>query len=130
MTDWIGVVQSVKSTILDSNESAIIDIRISEKKSYLLFTTSAVNVTTFAGTLGDAAAAVALGTDPETSIVRGNPVFDQVVALKKGDKVKFSGQLIEFDRPGECFYELSMTTNGKIRWPEYAARFTNIEKIN
>ena len=130
MTDWVGVVKKVGINRLDTQESANIDIRVSDKKTYFLFTTSAVNVQTLQGSVADSAAAIRIGEDPKTVIVKGSPLYDQLMLLKEGDKVRFSGELIKDLVPGACFYEKSMTTNGKIRWPEYVARFTSIKKID
>jgi hypothetical protein len=130
MTDWIGVVGNVGRNRIDTGESANINIRISATKSYLFFRTSAVNVQTLLGSVSDAGAAVRLGTNPNTSIVKGTPLYGQITSLKEGDKVKFSGQLIKDNVPGACFYETSLSMNGKIRWPEYVARFTSITKID
>lgn len=112
----------------DSATTASVDIRISETKSYFLFKTSAINLKTLSGALADAAAAVAIGKNPKTAIAENTPLYRQLTALKAGDKVAFSGHLLK--DPKGCFYELSMSTNGKIRWPEYALRLVDISKIN
>lgn len=130
MTDWLGVVEKVGRNRLDTGESANINIRISETKSYFIFSTSAVNVQTLVGPLADAGAAVRLGTNPNTTIVKGTPLYAQIASLKEGDKVRFSGQLIKDNVPDACFYEMSISMNGKIRWPEYVARFTSITKFD
>jgi hypothetical protein len=130
MTDWIGKVESLGINLLDPENSANINIQISERKAFFLFTTSAVYVQTLVGPLADSAAAIRIGENPKTAIIKGSPLYDQLVSLKKGDKILFSGQLVKDLVPGACFYEMSLSTNGKIRWPEYVARFTSIKKIN
>jgi hypothetical protein len=129
MTDWIGEVQIVARNTMDTDESASIKIRISETKSFLILTTSAVDVTTLYGPLDDAGVGVRLGTNPNTTISKGTPLYAQITSLKEGDKVRFSGQLIKDNVPGACFYSMN-PVDMKIQKPLYVARFTSITKFD
>jgi len=129
ITDWVGVVERVGKNLLDTQESANIDVRIYEGKSYLLFSTSAINVKTLVGSVADSAAAIRLGFNPQTTIIKGTLLYDQLMMLSEGDKVRISGRLIKDSMQGACFYEMSLSMNGKIRWPEYVVKFSKIEKL-
>jgi hypothetical protein len=133
MTDWIGVVERVGQNTMDKKlpqESANIKIRISETKSFLIFITSAVYVETLLGLLDENAVAVRLGTTPNTTIVKGTPLYAQLASLKEGDKVRFSAQLIKDNVPGACFYDMSSYVDRKISRASYVARFTSIIKFD
>jgi hypothetical protein len=129
-TDWKGVVKKIGKNYLDTQESANIDIRISERKAYFLFTTAAINLKTLVGSVADSSAVIRLGMNPNTSIVKGTPLYDQVMTLKEGDEVQVSGNFMRDTVEGACFYELSISSNGKIRWPEYVVSFSSIKKVN
>lgn len=130
LSNWVGVVEGINRNLIDTEESAFVDIRIYERKAFLLFTSAAINLKTHVGSVADALAAIRLGVNPETAIIKGTPLYGQIFNLEEGDEVQFSGQLLKDKVPGACFYEFSFGMNGKIRWPEYLVRFTSIEKLS
>jgi hypothetical protein len=59
--------------------------------------------------------------DPE------DPLFAKAVALKKSQRVQFSGSF--FPNSTDCFREGSMTLGGSMDEPEFLFRFTDISPL-
>jgi hypothetical protein len=58
-----------------------------------------------------------------TLIAAGSPLHAQVAAMRTGQAVIFSGQLLRGD---DCFHEASLTMSGGMRAPEFLMRFTAV----
>ena len=61
----------------------------------------------------------------KTLIEPGTGMFNVLAALKKGQKVKFSGQFFESDV--DCVFESSLTLSGAMNTPEFIMRFRSIQ---
>ena len=59
-----------------------------------------------------------------TLIAHGSRLYEQAVALRIGQRVRFSGTF--FAHGNDCVRELSATSGGSLRAPEFAFRFTEI----
>ena len=63
----------------------------------------------------------------KTLIEPGSDLFNTAAALRKGQKVKFSGRFISDDETG--FSEQSLSLDGKIKDPEFTFKFSSIEGL-
>ena len=63
----------------------------------------------------------------KTLIEPGSDLFNTAAALRKGQKVKFSGSFISDDETG--FSEQSLSLDGKIKDPEFTFKFSSIEGL-
>lgn len=105
VSGWVG-----KVTTLSTN---------SEGKGVLKISFDDTAVGTWNNALSD------LGT--RTLVEPGTSVYTQMLALKNGDMVKFSGTLFQSDL--DCIQEQSVTIAGSIKDPEFTMRFSSINKI-
>ena len=64
----------------------------------------------------------------ETLIDSNSPIYQDMMTLSEGDKVKFSGQLFK-DEDGILELQ-NLTMRGKVKNPEFTFKFSNIQKID
>lgn len=55
-----------------------------------------------------------------------SPIYEKLIALRKGDKIRFSGQFIQNKQ--DCFRELSLTERGSMLEPEFEFDFSEIQR--
>lgn len=104
--DWIGKVSEIGS---NSDGLGILKIEIAKN----------VYLKTWNNWLSD--------SDHKTLIQPATPLFDAVANLKKGQKVKFSGNFFK-DR-NICIYESSLTLDSKVKEPEFIFKFTKVSPL-
>ena len=104
--DWIGTVSKI-----DSNSDGLGILKIEIAKN--------VYVETWNNAISD--------SFHNTLIQPSTPLFDAVANLKKGQKVKFSGQF--FDDSDTCIYESSLTLDGKVKEPEFIFKFSKVSPL-
>src|SRR5690606_20611580 len=61
-------------------------------------------------------------------ITQSNPLYNVIAELKKGDKVKVSGEFLDSTK-ADFISEASLTENGSMSDPNFIAKFKKIEKI-
>ena len=64
----------------------------------------------------------------ETLIDSNSPIYQDMMTLSEGDKVRFSGQLFK-DEDGILELQ-NLTMRGKVKNPEFTFKFSNIQKID
>ena len=62
----------------------------------------------------------------KTMIDPSSGLFEKLVVMTEGQKVRFSAQLIKTPKGPDCFRESSLTLSGSMEEPEFIARFTDI----
>lgn len=102
--DWIGTVEKVDS---NSDGKGVLKIAIAED----------ISVRTWNNALSD------MGS--ETLIEPGSPVFEAASAMKRGQRVAFSGTFFR-GSDGDCLAESSLSLRGKLEEPEFIFRFSAI----
>ena len=60
-----------------------------------------------------------------TLLEPGSAVFDQLLKMKAGDDIIFSGSFVPSD--DDCVQELSLTQQGSMTDPEFVFRFTGVQ---
>lgn len=102
--DWIGTVEKVDS---NSDGKGVLEIAIAED----------ITVKTWNNALSDMSS--------ETLIEPGSPVFEAASAMKRGQRVAFSGTFFR-GSDGDCLDEGSLSLRGKLQEPEFIFRFSAI----
>lgn len=65
-----------------------------------------------------------------TMIDPGTSLFDEASQLKEGQKISFSGSFVRDTRDSiGCFYESSLTLDGKLSEPEFIFRFSDVSPL-
>lgn len=106
VTDWIGTVDKIDSTITGG---AVLSIAILPNVDF--------------GTAPNALN----NLDNNTLISQDSPLYHTVSALQVGQKVRFSGQL--FSSPADCIQEASVTDAGSMQNPLFITRFISITPL-
>ncbi len=106
VNDWIGTVEKVDS---NSDGKGVLEIFIAED----------IKVKTWNNALSD------IGS--KTLIEPGSPVFVAASAMKRGQRVAFSGTFVRGSE-GDCLGEGSLSLRGKIEDPEFIFRFSSISE--
>jgi hypothetical protein len=134
ISDWVGIVSEVgKKT--DAQQSAFINVKIytPSKKIFFVIDSAAIYLQTHnhepSKWASANAAPVYRESNHETTIARGTPLYEQLMFLSAGDKVRFSGNLFKDTLEGACFFDISMFISSKIRSPQYIMKLTKIEKL-
>ena len=105
--DWVGTISSMVTT---TEGDAGIDISVNKS----------ITISTWNNSLSDIA--------DGTLIKSESPLYQKIINLKKGQKVKFSGKLVKSD--GMDFYkETSLTIDGSMRSPDFLIIFTDISPL-
>jgi len=107
VSNWVGVINRIDTSI---DGKAIVSIRISTETEIGTWNNSLSDITS------------------NTLIDKGSQVYDQVIPMSVGDKVKFSGSFLSADK--DYFEERSLTTDGSMRNPEFLFRFNDIRPAN
>lgn len=63
----------------------------------------------------------------KTLIAPESPLYQALMQMKKGDRVRASGQLFRGD--SDCFREGSISMDGSMREPEFIARFSDVRAV-
>lgn len=105
--DWVGTI----STLSTNNDGhGVIVIKLNRNLS----------VSTWNNAFSDIGDTTLISSD--------SPLFDKLLSLSKGDKVKFSGTFFKDD---EDYYRTkAMTIRGSMKDPDFLMRFTDISPIN
>jgi len=103
-TDWIGTIEEVTS---NSDGKGVLEIAIAE----------GIKIKTWNNALSDAG--------NNTLIEPGSPVFEAASAMKRGQRVAFSGVFFKGSQ-GDCLHESSMSLRGKLEEPEFIFRFSRV----
>ncbi len=106
VTDWIGTVDKIDSTITGG---AVLSIAVLPN----------VDFGTAPNALNN------LGNN--TLISQDSPLYQTVSGLQVGQKVRFSGQL--FSSPSDCIQEASVTDAGSMQNPLFITRFISIKPL-
>lgn len=107
--NWIGTVRTVDA---NGEGKAIVTVEIAED----------IEIGTWNNAVSD--------VSDNTLIEQGTPLFDQALALKPGDTVRFSGTLKSGSDPNDrCYYTSNMTEVMSIDSPDYIVNFSSLEKI-
>lgn len=106
VVDWIGEIKSINS---NSDGHGVLEITIAPN----------IIIKTWNNAISD--------TFNQTLIQPSTPLFDTVSKLKKGQKVKFSGNF--FKEEGTCILESSLRLDGKLKKPEYIFKFTQVTPL-
>ena len=104
--NWFGKVIKIDS---NSDGKGVLSIEVA----------SDVTICTWNNSLSD--------ISDKTLIEPGSDLFNTAAALRKGQKVKFSGRFISDDETG--FSEQSLSLDGKIKDPEFTFKFSSIEGL-
>ena len=109
IANWVGDVYSISS---NSDGKGVLEVTIGPD----------VYVKTWNNAISDALHSTMI--DPGTSL------FDRASQLKEGQKIKFSGSFVRDtgDSIG-CFYESSLTLDGKLSEPEFIFRFSDVSPL-
>lgn len=105
VSNWTGWVTSIDS---NSDGKGVLEIEIAND----------ITVTTWNNDLSDIM--------HKTLLEPGSAVFSAASQMKKRQAVTFSGALSR-GLENDCFFESSMTLDGKLLDPEFIMRFTSIE---
>jgi hypothetical protein len=98
--DWVGEVYQVSTGFSRQNEGASLTVKIGNHKNTFWL---------------------------KTRIKASDPLFSGLSSLNRGDKIQFSGEMLLNDKG--CFIEFRFTQSGSMTDPEFAFRFTKIEKV-
>lgn len=109
ISNWVGDVYGISS---NSDGKGVLEVTIGPD----------VYVKTWNNAISDAL--------HSTMIDPGISLFDKVSQLKEGQKIKFSGSFVRDtgDSIG-CFYESSLTLDGKLSEPEFIFRFSDVSPL-
>jgi len=104
---WLGEVYRVSTGFSRGNESASLTVKVGGgRNTFWLETRNDIKV--------------------------DEPVFAALQSLNRGDKIRFSGHLFVEEHTGNkgngCLREFSISQNGSMTDPEFAFRFTAIER--
>lgn len=105
--EWIGIVRNMETT---SNGKAIFEVEL-EGTGVTIMTMNNEFSDLFGNTLID----------------QKNPLYNIIAELKKGDKVRVSGEFVESPE-NDYVYELSMTEAGSMKNPDFIVKFQKIVK--
>lgn len=103
ITGWVGTLDDLSTT---SDGKGVISIKISNN----------IHLNTWNNAFSDIIDSTLV--EPDTAL------YDDLGALKKGDKVIFSGNFIQSDT--DCFEEGSFTLDGSLSDPAYIVKFLRI----
>ncbi|OTQ62040.1 hypothetical protein [Gilliamella apis] len=104
--DWVGTIKKIDS---NSDGYGVLEIEIARK----------IYVKTWNNALSDSFHKTLLKPD--------TPLFDKIANMKKGQKVKFSGNFFKDNET--CIYESSLSLDGKLTEPEYIFRFSDVNPL-
>lgn len=104
VSGWIGTVEKIDS---NSDGKGVLEIAIADD----------IKVKTWNNALSDISS--------NTLIEPGSPVFQAASAMKRGQRVAFSGSFLKGSE-GDCLAEGSLSLRGKIEDPEFIFRFSSI----
>lgn len=104
VVDWVGTIDKIDS---NSEGKGVLEVSIAPD----------IKVKTWNNSLSD--------IDSKTLIEPSSPVFAAASAMKRGQKVVFSGAFVRGSE-GSCIEEGSLTLDGKIREPEFIFRFSQV----
>lgn len=104
--NWVGIISKIDS---NSDGFGVLEIQIAKN----------IFVKTWNNSLSD--------SFHDTLIKPSTALFETVSNLKKGQKVKFSGNL--FKDSSTCIVEASLSLDGKLKEPEYIFKFSQVTPI-
>ena len=104
--DWVGTIKKIDS---NSDGYGVLEIEIARK----------IYVKTWNNAISD--------TFHKTLLQPDTPLFDKIANMKKGQKVKFSGNFFKDNET--CIYESSLSLDGKLTEPEYIFRFSDVNPL-
>jgi hypothetical protein len=105
--EWIGIVRNMETT---SKGNAIFEVEL-EGTGVTIMTMNNEFSDLFGNTLID----------------QKNPLYNIIAELKKGDKVRVSGEFVESPE-NDYVYELSMTESGSMKNPDFIVKFNKVIK--
>ncbi|WP_310559472.1 hypothetical protein [Flavobacterium sp.] len=105
--EWIGIVRNMETT---SKGKAIFEVEL-EGTGVTIMTMNNEFSDLFGNTLID----------------QKNPLYNIIAELKKGDKVRVSGEFVESPE-NDYVYELSMTESGSMKNPDFIVKFNKVIK--
>jgi len=106
VTDWIGTVDKVDSTITGG---AVFSVSVMPNVDFGTAPNSLLNM------------------NSNTLISQDSPIYHTVSTLQPGTKVRFSGQL--FPSNADCIQESSATIGGSMQNPLFLIRFTSVTPL-
>ena len=106
--DWIGKIHLIDSTF---DGYGVLSVKLADD----LF------VQTWNNAVSEAL------SDKKTLIKPNSKLFNSILEMKEGQRVKFSGYFV--GSPKDCIEEQSMTQTGKLLKPEFTFQFSKISKI-
>ncbi len=106
-TEWIGIIRNMETT---SKGKAIFEVEL-EGTGVTIMTMNNEFSDLFGNTLID----------------QKNPLYNIIAELKKGDKVRVSGEFVESPE-NDYVYELSMTESGSMKNPDFIVKFQKVVK--
>lgn len=107
--DWIGTITELST---NGDGLGVLSVQLSDNISVKTWNNAVSDV--FDKTL----------IDPDSN------VFKVLSQLKKGDKIKFSGQFTKDYNKTDCYHEASVSLAGSMEEPEYIFRFSSISTYN
>lgn len=107
--DWIGTITELTT---NGDGLGVLSVKLSDNISVKTWNNAVSDV--FDKTL----------IDPDSS------VFKVLSQLKKGDKIKFSGQFTKDHNKTDCYHEASVSLAGSMEEPEYIFKFSSISTYN
>jgi hypothetical protein len=104
---WVGEV-----SLLDANGEGkgILEIELADD----------VHVGTWNNFLSDAV---------DNTLIEAGPLFDKIINLEEGQRVRFSGELVEELGGDPCINDSRMTLYGKVSDPAFIFRFSDVRPI-
>lgn len=102
--NWIGEVKSIGT---NSDGRGVLKVEISKD----------ISLMTWSNSFSD--------YEKKTMLSPGTDVFKEALQLRKGQKIKFSGNFFK-GKTGHCIYETSLTQLGGITNPDYLFKFSKI----
>ena len=109
VNNWVGTINDIDS---NSDGKGVLSIKLAKD----------IFVQTWNNSFSDNLA------NANTLLEPNSPIFNAAAQMAKGDRVKFSGNLLPHKT--HCIDEQSVTLKGKISEPEFTLKFSNIQKVN
>jgi hypothetical protein len=104
---WVGEVSTLDA---NGDGKGILEIKLADD----------VEVGTWNNFLSDAV---------DETLIEPGPLFDKIIALEEGQRVRFSGELVEELGGDPCINDSRMTLYGKVSDPFFIFRFSDVRPI-
>ena len=108
VNNWVGTINDIDS---NSDGKGVLSIKLAKD----------IFVQTWNNSFSDTVA------NANTLLEPNSPIFNAAAQMAKGDRVKFSGNLVP--EKTHCLNEQSVTLKGKVSEPEFTFKFSNIQII-